>query len=113
MAFSAGSRIAPSSFLYDQMQHRRAIAAWERQAHQGHLGNVGTVTLASSATSTVVTDFRVGPHSFIGFMPITANAAAELGAGTLYVSSRGGETFTITHANNAQTDRNFVYCVLG
>jgi hypothetical protein len=45
------------------------------------------------------------------FMPTTANAAAELA--TMFVSSRGKQTFTITHANNGQTDRTFKYVVIG
>lgn len=111
MATSAGSRLAPSTFLTDSQQHRRLIALWMREAHQGHLGNTGDVTLATSAVSTVVTDFRVGPNSCIGFMPQTANAAAEIA--TLYVSSRSAEAFTITHANNGNADRTFTYSVLG
>jgi hypothetical protein len=44
-------------------------------------------------------------------MPTTANAAAEIGNGTIYVSSRGKQTATITHANNSQTDRTFAYAL--
>lgn len=113
MAASAGSRLAPSTFLPDEKQHRRLIALWMREAHQGHLGNVGTVTLGTGVAATSVTDFRVGPNSFIGFMPTTANAAQELGAGTLYVSSRSAEGYTIAHANSVTADRTFVYCILG
>lgn len=113
MAASAGTRLAPSSFLHDEQQHRRLIALWMREAHQGHLGNTGSVTLTTSAASTVVVDFRVGANSFIGFMPTTANAAAELAGGTMYVSSQSAEGYTITHANTTTADRAFVYCVLG
>lgn len=113
MTTSAGSRLAPPSFLVDEIQHRRLIAQWMREAHQGHLGNVGTVTLSTSVAATTVTDFRVGPNSFIGLMPTTANAAAEVGGGTVYISSRSAEGFTIAHANTATADRAFVYCVLG
>jgi len=31
----------------------------------------------------------------------------------MYVSSKGDQAFTITHANNAQTDRTFGYVVFG
>lgn len=113
MPVSADARLAPSSFLSDQIQHRRAIALWEREAHQGHLGNVGSITLSINVATTPVTDFRVGPNSFVGFMPTTANAAAEIGGGTMYVSSRSAEGFTITHANTATADRAFVYAILG
>jgi hypothetical protein len=73
----------------------------------------GQITLTASAASTDVTDFRVGEDSVINLTPITANAATEIGGGTMYVSSRGSQTFTITHANNAQTDRTFIYTVTG
>lgn len=111
MPASAGTRLAPSSFLFDEVDHRRAIANWEREAHQGHLGNVGSVTLRSGTVSTVVTDFRVGPGTVIGLMPTTANAAADLV--TTYISSRSAQAFTITHANAATGDRTFAYSVLG
>lgn len=84
-----------------------------REAHQGHLGNIGNVTLTTSTAATSVTDFRVGQFSFISFMPTTANAAVELAAGTMFVSSRSAEGFTITHASTTTADRAFVYCILG
>lgn len=111
MAASAGTRLAPPIFLQDDRQHRRLMAQWMREAHQGHLGNVGTVTLGTGTAATAVIDFRVGPNTCINFMPTTANAAAELA--TLYVSSRSAEGFTISHANTSTADRAFVYCILG
>ena len=95
----------------DDGEHRRKIAETVNRAMQGKLNNTGAVTLTANQTTTVVADLRAGPDSTIGFMPITANAAAAIGG--MYVSSRGNETFTITHANNAQTDRNFKYSVTG
>lgn len=71
-----------------------------------------TVTLAVSAATTVVSDQRVREQSAVFFTPTTSNAAAEIGNGTMYVSSKGSKTFTITHANNAQADRTFDYVVL-
>ena len=111
MAISAGSRLAPSSFVPDEKSHRRAIANWEHEAHQGHLGNVGSVTLTTSTSETVVTDFRVGPNSVIGLMPTTLNAAEALAS--TYVSARSAEAFTITHASTSTADRAFAYSVLG
>ena len=73
----------------------------------------GDVTLTASSATTVVSDYRVGEDSVILFTPTSANAAAEIGGGAMYVSSRGKFTFTITHANNAQTDRTFIYTVTG
>ena len=111
MSTSAGTRLAPSSFLHDEKEHRRQIAVYLREAHQGHLGNVGAVTLSTATAATAVVDFRVGPSSYIGFMPTTANAAAELP--NLYVSSRSAEGFTIAHSNTSTADRAYSYCILG
>lgn len=113
MALSAGSRLGPPTFLQDEKVHRRLIAQWMREAHQGHLDNTGTVTLGTGTAATSVVDFRVGPFSFIGFSPLTANAAQEVGGGTMYISARLNESFTITHANSVTADRTFVYCILG
>ncbi len=84
---------------------------------RGRTNNYGTVTLtANSATTTVtLSKDRISIYSVIVFMPTTANAATEFGAGTMYVSATapGSNTFTITHVNNAQTDRSFRYAIIG
>lgn len=79
----------------------------------GKINATGEVTLTASSATTAVTEVRAGADSVILFTPTTANAAAEQGAGGMYVSSFGKQTFTITHANNAQTDRTFRYAVIG
>lgn len=79
----------------------------------GNLNNTSTVTLTENAASTTVTNSRIGANTHIEFMPTTANAAAEKAAGTMYVSERTKGEFTITHANNAQTDRTFSYMHVG
>jgi LDH2 family malate/lactate/ureidoglycolate dehydrogenase len=84
---------------------------------QGKTNNTDSVTLtANTGTTTVsVADGRIGQTSFIAFMPTTANAATEFGAGTMYVSSRSvaNNTFTITHTNGASADRTFYYVLIG
>ncbi len=77
----------------------------------GRSNATGTVTLTASATSTAVTDRRVGIDSVVLLMPTTANAAAAIG--TTYVGARGIGSFTLTHANNSQTDRTFAYAIVG
>jgi hypothetical protein len=79
----------------------------------GKFNSTGAVTLTASAASTAVTDYRAGPDSVIVFTPATANAAAEQGGGTMYLSARAKQGFTLTHANNSQTDRTFLYIVIG
>ena len=94
-------------------QHRREIARAANRALGGKLNNIAEVTLTASVASTTVTDSRVSTQSFIGFMPTTANAATEIFGATMYVSTRSDGSFVITHANNAQVDRSFVYAILG
>lgn len=79
----------------------------------GKFNAIGSVTLTASTASTAVTDYRAGPDSVIVFTPTTANAAAEQGGGTMYLSARAKQGFTLTHANNSQTDRTFLYIVIG
>ena len=79
----------------------------------GRSNAFGTVTLTASQATSTVTDRRVGTDSVITFMAKTANAAAEVGAGGMYVSSVTSGSFVITHANNAQSDRTFAYAIQG
>jgi hypothetical protein len=46
-------------------------------------------------------------------MPATANAATELGNGTMYVSAVANGSFAITHGNSAATGRLFLFALLG
>ena len=110
---SANAKTSVPAFQPDEELHRRRIAEWSIQVMQGKLNNTGSFTLTNGVTSTTVTDARVGINSFIGFTPTTANAASEMGAGTMYLSTRGDSLFVITHANSASVDRTFAYCVLG
>lgn len=80
---------------------------------QGKMNVSLEITLTENATSTTVTDSRLSYFSAAFFDPLTANAAAELG--TLYVTqaNRGNGSWTLTHANSAQTDRTFRMVILG
>ena len=75
---------------------------------QGKLNATGTVTLTNSATTTTVSDYRVGGDSVILFMPTTSDAASE----NIWVSARTKNSFTITHAS-ATTTRSYAYAVIG
>lgn len=75
----------------------------------GRTDNYGSVTLAANTATTVVTEARITDFATVILTPTTANAAAELGAGTLYVSAKANGSFTLTHASNGQTDRDFDY----
>lgn len=93
-------------------EFRRRVSQQLNKAFDGYSDAHGSVTLTASAASTVVTDPRAGFECVVLFMPLTANASAEIGAGTMYVSAQTNGAFTVTHANNAQTDRNFRYSIV-
>ena len=91
----------------------REIAYVVNNTVNGKLNSTGNVTLSASTTTTTVTDERAGKESVILFMPKTANASAEQGNGTIFISARANGSFTITHANNSQTDRQYGYIIIG
>ena len=78
-----------------------------RDLFEGRRNTTGTVTLTANASSTVVAHGNFGVASTPILTQATANAAAALA--TTYVSVRANGSFTLTHANNAQTDRIFYY----
>lgn len=89
---------------------RRVIEA-VNVLQRGKFNAIGSLTLTAGATTTTLTDSRIGGESFIGLMPTTANAAGALA--TTYVSARAKGSATITHANAATVDRTFVVLVIG
>ena len=96
----------------DDQHHRRLISQALRELSNGKINSVGSVTLTASSATTVVVDHRVGGDSKIFFTPTDALAAAEFGAGGMYVSAKGKGTFTITNANTSGS-RSFDYAVFG
>ncbi len=86
-----------------------------QQLGAGRSNATGTVTLTANVATTTVTDKNCATGSVILPMPTTANASAEIGAGTIYIATATilNGSFVITHANNAQTDRVFRYAIVG
>jgi hypothetical protein len=84
-----------------------------QQLAAGRSNAVGSVTLAIGAATTVVSDKNCAAGSTPILTPASANAAAEQGAGTLFVSAVTNGSFTITHANSATAGRTFFYALLG
>lgn len=86
-------------------------------AMRGKLNCLGerTFTLTANAATTTLTDERLTSDGAMFFDPLTANAATEKAAGTVYVLSadRNNGSWAVTHANNAQTDRDFRIVILG
>lgn len=85
----------------------------------GRTNNVGNVTLTANVGTTVISlaKGQLSQDSAIIFDPLTAHAATELYGATMYVLTANRDVtnkqFTITHANNAQSDRSFRYIIVG
>src|SRR3954467_7602050 len=84
-----------------------------RQLCEGRSNAVGTFTLTANAASTTVTAQNCGAGSSVLYTPTTANASAEVGNGTMRIGTVSNGSFVVTHANNAQTDRTFMYAAFG
>jgi hypothetical protein len=84
-----------------------------QQLAAGRSNAVGTVTLATGVATTVVTDKNCAAGSTPLLTPATANAATEVGNGTIYVSAVANGSFTLTHASSATTGRTFLYALHG
>ncbi|MFH1343602.1 MAG: hypothetical protein ABIL01_20715 [Pseudomonadota bacterium] len=84
-----------------------------QQLAAGRSNAVGTVTLATGAATTAVMDKNCAVGSTPLLTPTTANAAAEAGNGTMYVSTVTNGSFTITHASSGTPGRTFLYALHG
>ena len=83
-----------------------------RDLFEGRSNAVGSFTLKPSASSTTVTAPNCGAGSTVLAFAKSANAA-EIGNGTMYIGTVSNGSFVVTHANNAQADRTFLYVALG
>ena len=97
----------------NEVLHRRQLAdACNRLGDAKHNGT-GTVNL-STATSTVITDQRIGSQTVLVLMALTANAAiAQSTSPGIYQFSVGDHTMTIAHATATVTDRTYSYLIGG
>ena len=90
---------------------------WEvvAQVRRGKMDIVSEFTLTANAATSTLNFKGLSPQSVLVFDPKTANAAAELAAGTMYVltADRGNDVWTVTHSNSAQVDRTFQLAVIG
>ena len=104
-------------FLSNPLEFAQKVALVVNGIMQGRTNNYGTVTLTANAATTTVTlaEGRLSANSVILFEPTTLNAAIELYGGTMYRSATNvlSKTFTITHSNDASTDRTFNYAIIG
>jgi hypothetical protein len=90
---------------------QRAVAEIVNGIMDGKTNNTGTVILAQSATTTTLTDARIGIESVILFTPTSSHAAAEMAH--LFISAQTTGSATITHRNTGHNDLNFQYIIVG
>ena len=79
----------------------------------GRSNAVGILTLAAGTSATVILADNCAAGSTPILTPITADAAAEVSAGTMYISAVANKSFTIVHSNSANTGRTFRFAILG
>jgi len=88
------------------VRHAAAI----NQALRGAISATIGITLVAGATESTFSDSRIGPYTYIGLSPATANAADALRS--IWITTTQGRA-TINHANSPNTDQTFIACLLG
>jgi hypothetical protein len=84
-----------------------------RDLFEGRANCFGSFTCTPNQATTTVTAPNCGLDSEVIITAKTANAATELGNGTIYVSAVAQGSFTVTHANAATLTRTFAYRIAG
>ena len=78
---------------------------------EGKSNNTGEITLAASgATSTTISDERIGFNSVILFMPLDHDSSAEIK--DIYFTNFAQGSCTVNHGSHA-VSRNFRYIIVG
>ncbi len=101
--------VAP--WLPDEKQHRRDIARTLNNVLQGKQNVTLAVTLTANAASTTITDARIGVSTTVFLMPLTANAAAELGS--VWFDTQLTGSIVAHHTNSANTDMSYRLLLIG
>lgn len=105
MADKVSQKLKPS-----ETEPRRIVGSLNRVL-EGRLDAYDSLTLTPNAASTVFEHPLLSVNSTLILTPRSAHAAAALA--TTYVSAKANRSFTIAHANNAQTDRDFDVAWIG
>lgn len=93
----------------DNFEFQRRVSEIVNSTRAGKLNNWGEVTLTANATTTVISDFRIGAFSVVHLMPMTANAKTAIA--NVYFNDPDEGSITINHASSANTDQDFRYTV--
>jgi len=89
---------------------QRTVAEVVRGIMDGKTNNVGYFTTATTATTTVLNNERIGYDSAIIFTPMNDKAAQEMAK--LWVGTRSQGSAIINHASNAHVCE-FMYIIVG
>lgn len=96
----------PVRLLPPENEAARAV----RQLARGRCNASGSFTCDTSSATTTVTDSTIQVGDIIELTAITANAAAEMASGNLYVTPATQEgQITVNHTNSVTTGRTFGY----
>jgi hypothetical protein len=91
---------------------QRAVAEVVRGVMDGKTNNTGSITLATGgATTTTLTDRRIGPDSVIVFVP--ASSAANADSSRIYTSTQTQGTATVNHVTNIVANKTYRYAIIG
>jgi hypothetical protein len=96
----------------DEAGHRRKLAVAINRINSGKVNCTLDVTLRAGATTTLVVDPRIGPTSFLLWMPQTASASAAERAG-IFVTGRSKGSAILNHASSGATDQTMTLAILG
>jgi len=105
------------TYLPDHRMWLTQIAYVLNGAMKGRTNNTGRVLLNENSSTTTVSlsSGLIGKDTLVILIPLSAAAATENGAGSLYVSDIDIDSnqFTITHVNSATPGRKFGYILVG
>lgn len=92
-------------------EHRRKMAVAINNLNKGKSNCTLDVVVTASATSTTITDSRIGFYSFLGTMALDANGASDEVAG-IYFDTLNSGSAVMHHRNNASV-RSLRILILG
>ena len=80
-------KVVENPTFVNEQTHRQQLASLVNSLMDGKSNAIGTFTLDANQASTVVLDNLFDPDMVPLYMPLTANASAEIGAGSNPISS--------------------------
>ena len=100
-----------SRFITDEREHLRQLSDKLNATISGGGNNTGDLTLTANASSTTLTDARIGLTCVIELMPKSLNAVKA--KSMIYFGTPKAGSVVIYHPNDAQTDKTFRYAITG